>query len=129
MAAMTNEGSSIDAAKPSIARVYDYLLGGKDNYAVDREIGDVFKRDLPGSVAIAFANRAALTRAVRRSRRPPAFGSSSIWAVACRPRTTFTRSRNGTLPSPTSSTSTSTLKCWSTAARCWRTTTGPASSR
>lgn len=65
MAAMTYKGSSIDPAKPSIARVYDYLLGGKDNYAVDREIGDVFKRDLPGSVAIAFANRSALTRAVR----------------------------------------------------------------
>ncbi|MET7477496.1 SAM-dependent methyltransferase [Streptomyces sp. NPDC005648] len=64
MIAMTYEGSSIDPAKPSIARVYDYLLGGRDNYAVDREIGDVFKRDLPGSVAIAFANRAALTRAV-----------------------------------------------------------------
>lgn len=63
---MRHEGSSIDPAKPSIARVYDYLLGGKDNYAVDREIGDVFKRDLPGSVAIAFANRAALTRAVRQ---------------------------------------------------------------
>ncbi|MGW0084811.1 SAM-dependent methyltransferase [Streptomyces sp. NPDC003393] len=61
---MTDEGLSIDHTKPSIARVYDYLLGGKDNYAVDREIGDVFKRDLPGSVAIAFANRAALTRAV-----------------------------------------------------------------
>ncbi len=61
---MTDEGISIDPTRPSIARVYDYLLGGKDNYAVDREIGDVFKRDLPGSVAIAFANRAALTRAV-----------------------------------------------------------------
>jgi hypothetical protein len=64
MGVMTDEGLSIDHTKPSIARVYDYLLGGKDNYAVDREIGDVFKRDLPGSVAIAFANRAALTRAV-----------------------------------------------------------------
>jgi hypothetical protein len=41
MVAMTDEGSSIDRTKPSIARVYDYLLGGKDNYAVDREIGDV----------------------------------------------------------------------------------------
>lgn len=65
MVAMTDEGFSIDPTKPSIARVYDYLLGGKDNYAVDREIGDVFRRDLPGSVAIAFANRAVLTRAVR----------------------------------------------------------------
>ncbi|MYS71925.1 SAM-dependent methyltransferase [Streptomyces sp. SID5926] len=61
---MTGESSSIDSTRPTIARVYDYLLGGKDNYAADREIGDVFKRDLPGSVAIAFANRAALTRAV-----------------------------------------------------------------
>jgi O-methyltransferase involved in polyketide biosynthesis len=65
MGAMTGDSSSIDSTRPSIARVYDYLLGGKDNYAVDREIGDVFKRDLPGSVAIAFANRAALVRAVR----------------------------------------------------------------
>ncbi|SEB63381.1 S-adenosyl methyltransferase [Streptomyces sp. KS_5] len=64
MVVMTDEGISIDSTTPSIARVYDYLLGGKDNYAVDREIGDVFKRDLPGSVGIAFANRAALTRAV-----------------------------------------------------------------
>lgn len=61
---MTGDRSAIDCTRPSIARVYDYLLGGKDNYAVDRKIGDVFKRDLPGSVAIAFANRAALTRAV-----------------------------------------------------------------
>ncbi|MEU1705135.1 SAM-dependent methyltransferase [Streptomyces sp. NPDC005706] len=64
MTAMTDEGPSIDRTRPSIARVYDYLLGGTDNYAVDREVGDVFKRDLPGSVAIAFANRAALIRAV-----------------------------------------------------------------
>ncbi|MEU6341574.1 SAM-dependent methyltransferase [Streptomyces sp. NPDC046977] len=62
---MTDQDSWVDQTKPSIARVYDYLLDGKDNYAVDREIGDVFKRDLPGSVAIAFANRAALVRAVR----------------------------------------------------------------
>lgn len=62
---MKAEGSPIDPTRPSIARVYDYLLGGKDNYAADRQVGDVFKRDLPGSLAIAFANRAALTRAVR----------------------------------------------------------------
>ncbi|MFD6288819.1 SAM-dependent methyltransferase [Streptomyces sp. NPDC060205] len=62
---MPYEHSSIDPTRPSIARVYDYLLGGKDNYAADRAVGDVFKRDLPGSVAIAFANRGALTRAVR----------------------------------------------------------------
>ncbi|MET9488790.1 SAM-dependent methyltransferase [Nocardia sp. NPDC006630] len=54
----------VDQTAPSIARVYDYLLGGQDNYAVDREVGDYFKNDLPGSVAIAFANRQALVRAV-----------------------------------------------------------------
>lgn len=54
-----------DGQKPSIARVYDYLLGGKDNYPVDREIGDHFTVNLPGSVAIARTNRGALIRAVR----------------------------------------------------------------
>ncbi len=58
------DGAQIDQSKPSIARVYDYLLGGKDNYAVDREIGDFFVRDLPGSVSVAYANRQALIRAV-----------------------------------------------------------------
>jgi hypothetical protein len=55
----------VDQTKPSIARVYDYLLGGKDNYAVDRVIGDRFKDDMPGSVAIAYTNRQALVRGIR----------------------------------------------------------------
>ncbi|MCZ1012143.1 SAM-dependent methyltransferase [Streptomyces lydicus] len=57
--------SDVDQSQPSIARVYDYLLGGKDNYAVDRVVGDRFKQELPGSVAIAHANRQGLIRAVR----------------------------------------------------------------
>ncbi|RMI33383.1 SAM-dependent methyltransferase [Nocardia stercoris] len=61
---MTDSTARIDQSKPSIARVYDYLLGGKDNYAVDREVGDFFKKDLPGSVAIAHSNRQALIRAI-----------------------------------------------------------------
>jgi hypothetical protein len=55
----------VDVTKPSIARTYDYLLGGKDNFAVDRALGDRFINDLPGSRAIAFDNRGALIRAVR----------------------------------------------------------------
>lgn len=62
---MANGITEVDQRKPSIARVYDYLLGGKDNYAVDRAIGDQFKVSMPGSVSIAHTNRAALTRAVR----------------------------------------------------------------
>ncbi len=62
---MSDNANVIDQSKPSIARVYDYLLGGKDNYEVDRAVGDHFKVNLPGSVAIAYTNRQALTRAVR----------------------------------------------------------------
>lgn len=54
-----------DVSKPSIARTYDYLLGGKDNFAVDRAFGDKFINDLPGSRQIAPDNRGALVRAVR----------------------------------------------------------------
>ncbi|MGV9415757.1 SAM-dependent methyltransferase [Nocardia sp. NPDC003693] len=54
----------VDQTQPSVARVYDYMLGGKDNYAVDREVGDFFFKDLPGSVAIVYSNRQALVRAV-----------------------------------------------------------------
>jgi hypothetical protein len=63
-----NEGvviPGVDTTRPSIARTYDYLLGGKDNFAVDRALGDKFINGLPGSQAIAFDNRGALTRAVR----------------------------------------------------------------
>lgn len=61
---MTDRPAPVDHTQPSIARVYDYLLGGRDNYAVDREIGDFFIKDLPGSQAIAFTNRQAMIRAV-----------------------------------------------------------------
>jgi hypothetical protein len=54
----------VDMTRPSIARIYDYLLGGKENYAVDRALADRFIKDLPGSQAIAFDNRGVLTRAV-----------------------------------------------------------------
>ena len=53
-----------DPNVPSIARTYDYLLGGKDNYPVDREIGEVFIKKFPGAVQIALDNRACLARAV-----------------------------------------------------------------
>jgi hypothetical protein len=30
--------AGIDTSRPNIARVYDYLLGGKDNFTADREL-------------------------------------------------------------------------------------------
>ena len=55
----------VDVTKPSIARVYDYGLGGKDNFAVDREVADALVRVVPEAPLIAHANRAFLRRAVR----------------------------------------------------------------
>jgi hypothetical protein len=47
------------------ARMYDYLLGGKDNYAADREAADAWLEVDPRAVVTARANRAFLGRAVR----------------------------------------------------------------
>jgi S-adenosyl methyltransferase len=52
-------------AHASIARVYDYWLGGKDNYAVDREAGDRLLAIYPDAARLAQDNRAFLERAVR----------------------------------------------------------------
>jgi SAM-dependent methyltransferase len=61
----TSVPPSIDPATPSIARTYDYMIGGKDNFASDRVVGDKIKQQLPGAVAIAVDNRKVLVRAVR----------------------------------------------------------------
>jgi hypothetical protein len=50
---------------PLPARVYDYLLGGKDNYAVDREAGKLLRERLPYAVELAWANRRYLHRVVK----------------------------------------------------------------
>ncbi len=47
------------------ARVYNYLLGGKDNYAADRAAGDQMIAALPNVVSGSRANRAFLARAIR----------------------------------------------------------------
>ena len=47
------------------ARVYDYWLGGKDNYAADRALGDALIEVVPTTRTGARANRAFLGRAVR----------------------------------------------------------------
>jgi hypothetical protein len=48
-----------------VARIYDYWLGGKDNYAVDRAAGDAGLAVYPDIVHSVRANRAFLARAVR----------------------------------------------------------------
>ncbi|MCR3748083.1 SAM-dependent methyltransferase [Lentzea californiensis] len=56
---------SVDVSVPSAARVYDYLLGGAHNFAVDRLMGDKAEQMMPNSRNAARLNRAFLRRAVR----------------------------------------------------------------
>jgi S-adenosyl methyltransferase len=58
-------GTGIDTTVPHSARIWNYWLGGKDNYAVDREAGDQFSAIYPGIVDIARADRAFLGRVIR----------------------------------------------------------------
>lgn len=55
----------LDLSKASSARVYDYLLGGKDNFAIDREAGERIKARMPGAHLGVQAQRAVLGRVVR----------------------------------------------------------------
>jgi hypothetical protein len=54
-----------DASKPNVARVYDAMLGGKDNFAADRDFVAQAVRMAPKSPLAAKANRAFLRRVVR----------------------------------------------------------------
>ncbi|TDD80444.1 SAM-dependent methyltransferase [Actinomadura darangshiensis] len=56
--------AELDTGVPHIARVYDYLLGGKDNFAVDREAGDEFARTMPSILLGVRECRKFLARAV-----------------------------------------------------------------
>jgi hypothetical protein len=85
----------INTEVPQSARIWNYWLGGKDHFPVDRAAGDQYIEVFPGIVDIARASRGFLTRA----------------APACRPPTTPTRSPSGPHRRPASSTSTTTPWC------------------
>ncbi|AZS83912.1 SAM-dependent methyltransferase [Streptomyces griseoviridis] len=55
----------IDTSKPHPARIYDYLLGGKDNYDVDRQAADALAAAAPEVRIGVRANRDFMRRAVR----------------------------------------------------------------
>jgi SAM-dependent methyltransferase len=71
MASSDDEGptrsarSAGDPTHPSPARIYDYWLGGKDHFAVDRSVGDRVLATAPWAAAGARASRAYLGDSVR----------------------------------------------------------------
>ncbi|NYI94088.1 SAM-dependent methyltransferase [Streptomonospora nanhaiensis] len=57
----------VDVTTPNVARMYDYYLGGKDNYAADRAAAEQVIAMVPEITAVAQANRGFLGRAVRHA--------------------------------------------------------------
>jgi O-methyltransferase involved in polyketide biosynthesis len=64
-AAAAGAGPKLDTTVSHSARIWNYWLGGKDNFAVDREAGDKVAAMLPSIVVQARADRAFLGRAIR----------------------------------------------------------------
>jgi hypothetical protein len=57
--------SGIDTSTPNVARIYDYLLGGKDNFAADRAAAQQLLAASPDVAGIVRDNRSFIGRAVR----------------------------------------------------------------
>ena len=61
----TKHGAADDSSAPSVARIYDWLLGGTGNYQVDRELGEEMVARAPELRDAARANRSFYQRAAR----------------------------------------------------------------
>ncbi|MGH3766527.1 MAG: SAM-dependent methyltransferase [Pseudonocardiaceae bacterium] len=59
------EPRTIDTTVPQSARIWNYWLGGKDHYPVDRKVGDQFCAIFPEIIPVARASRAFIARSVQ----------------------------------------------------------------
>jgi hypothetical protein len=59
-----DETSKLDTQSPHSARVWNYFLGGKDNFVADRAMGDQIKAYFPDILVVAQESRRFLARAV-----------------------------------------------------------------
>ena len=57
--------AAVDPTVPSVARIYDYAIGGKDNFKVDRDAAQALVAEVPEALLFARENRSFLRRAVR----------------------------------------------------------------
>ena len=62
---MSEVPSRLDTTRPHSARVWNYFLGGKDNFAADREAAELALQAYPQLAQAVQANRKFLARAVR----------------------------------------------------------------
>jgi SAM-dependent methyltransferase len=63
--AVPGDRQSFDQSVPNAARIYDWLIGGKDHYAADRDAGQRLVTAVPGARQAARDNRAFLARVTR----------------------------------------------------------------
>src|ERR1700735_1586838 len=56
--------AAFDVTRPNTARMYDYWLGGKDSFEVDREAAEAVRASRPDVSDLALENKKFLTRAV-----------------------------------------------------------------
>jgi S-adenosyl methyltransferase len=59
------QAPNFDNGIPQTARIWNYWLGGRDNFSVDRQVGEEIREAFPKIVANARASRGFLVRAVR----------------------------------------------------------------
>ncbi len=57
-------GAGVDPTTPNVARMYDFYLGGKDNFAADREAAERIMKIMPHAPEWVRTNRGFLVRAV-----------------------------------------------------------------
>lgn len=58
--------TAADIERPSVARIYDYWLGGRNNFEADRVVAERAATTMPTLRAAIYANRAFVRRVVRR---------------------------------------------------------------
>ena len=61
---MPGPGVTSDLTIPNPARIYDYLTGGRDNFAADRDFGDALAAEVPGLRGLARDGRGFMIRSV-----------------------------------------------------------------
>ncbi|GIM91180.1 SAM-dependent methyltransferase [Paractinoplanes toevensis] len=60
----SDAGAKLDTSIPHSARVWNYWLGGKDNFEVDRQVGDQFSEFYPDITVVAQSSRGFLKRSI-----------------------------------------------------------------
>ena len=98
MAVQDRAPGGIDTTTPNVARIYDYLLRGKDNFAADREAAKRLIKAIPDIAGIARDNRSFLGRVVRYLAIEGGYPEFLDPAAACRPRLTCTNWPRGWRP-------------------------------